>query len=84
MRRNKELNFSLHLLLIFFSLIFISGCSSSSDSEEEEYEAEIKSEVHNKSEAEIQAERILEIAKEEQKNEMYSPDVDCSIIESKS
>ncbi|MDQ3020284.1 MAG: hypothetical protein M3R36_06910 [Bacteroidota bacterium] len=66
---------------MFFSLIFISGCSSSSDSDEEEYEAEIKSEVHHKNEAEsIQAEKILKIAKEEQENEMYSPDFDSTYL----
>ncbi|MEO8211164.1 MAG: hypothetical protein ABI840_11450 [bacterium] len=77
----ENLNLKSLLLLVIFLAIWIPGCSSSSESDEEEYEAETKSEVKNKNKAEnSEAEKILKIAEQEQRNVMYSPDVDSTYL----
>jgi hypothetical protein len=74
---------NLRILLLFLAVLFVSGCSASKDFKHDENKNKDKTkkktipiEYKNLSDGEI----IIKVAKEEQKNEMYSKDVDSTYL----
>ncbi len=76
--------YSFLIVCNIFFLVYISGCGSASESSEDESENKTSSDVKNNSGisdiAESEGELILNTAKSEQGNEMYSPDADSTYL----
>ncbi|MEP7146214.1 MAG: hypothetical protein ABI792_04305 [bacterium] len=74
-----KLNSISSIIISFLLITYLNGCGSSSDYEEEKEDTSEKKESVEKSESE-QGNTILNIAKSEQNNKMYSPDVDSTYL----
>jgi hypothetical protein len=78
---NKQISVQLCVLCASLVMLFyISGCSGSSSSETEESNVPDNTTVKKSEEVNTESSAILNTAKEEQENLMYSPDVDSTYL----